>query len=195
MKALDRLLQRWRIAKAGRHIPAGSTVLDVGCHDGALFRQLGARLSGGLGIDAELGDPVEFGGFRLLPGHFPNDLGESDRFDVISMLAVLEHVPPEEQRALADACARHLRPGGLLVITTPAPAVDHILDFLAAIRVIDGMSLEQHYGFEPGDTPGIFAPAGFELVVDHKFQLGLNRLFVLRAAGAGEASGAAAAQA
>ena len=63
------------------------------------------------------------------------------------MLAVLEHVQPAEQPVFAAACAKHLRPGGLLVVTTPAPAVDLILDVLTFLRLIDGMSLEQHYGF------------------------------------------------
>jgi 2-polyprenyl-3-methyl-5-hydroxy-6-metoxy-1,4-benzoquinol methylase len=187
VKPLDRLLQRWRIAKAGRHIPPDSRVLDVGCHDGALFRQLGGRVRDGVGIDAELEKPVEFGRFRLLPGHFPEDLPANGPFDAITLLAVLEHVLPDRQAALAEACARNLRPGGLLVVTTPAPLVDRILDALAALRLIDGMSLEQHYGFEPGDTPGIFAGHGFELVTDRRFQLGLNRLFVFRRTGAAPA--------
>ena len=55
--------------------------------------------------------------------------------------------------------------------------VDTILDVLAFLKLIDGMSLEQHYGFEPGDTPGIFEGL-LELRVDRSFQLGLNRLFV-----------------
>jgi 2-polyprenyl-3-methyl-5-hydroxy-6-metoxy-1,4-benzoquinol methylase len=182
VKPLDRLLQRWRIARAGRYVPPGSRVLDVGCHDGALFRQLDGRVREGVGIDGELEAPVELGRFRLLPGHFPEDLPPDEPFDAITLLAVLEHVPPDRQRDFAAACVRHLRPGGLLVVTTPAPVVDRILEALAALRLIDGMSLEQHYGFRPGDTPGIFAGHGFELVTDRRFQLGLNRLFVFRRA-------------
>ncbi|MEE2664435.1 MAG: hypothetical protein VX681_10000 [Myxococcota bacterium] len=64
------------------------------------------------------------------------------------------------------------------MITTPAPAVDLILDVLTFLRLIDGMSLEQHYGFKPADTPGIFAPTRFRLIARESFQLGLNHLFV-----------------
>ncbi len=67
-----------------------------------------------------------------------------------------------------------------VVLPTPALAVDRILDVLAAVKLIDGISLEQHYGFEPKQTPGVFRGCGFELEVDRKFQLGLNRLFVFR---------------
>ena len=59
-------------------------------------------------------------------------------------------------------------------------AVVPLLDALAALRLIDGMALHQHYGFEPADTPGIFIPAGFELATHETFQLGLNHVFVFR---------------
>ncbi len=154
-------------------------MLDVGSHDGALFRQLAGRIGEGVGLDETLDADVQGDGFRLIRGAFPQDLPER-RFDVITMLAVLEHVPPDQQRALAEACAEHLHPHGVLVITTPAPAVDKILGVLLAFRLIDGMALHQHYGFEPGDTPGIFVPRGFDLIARERFQLGLNHLFVFR---------------
>lgn len=181
MKAIDRWLQRWRIAKAAPWIEPGSRVLDIGCADGALFRQLGDRIRAGVGIDAELAQRVVQPGYELLPGHFPEALTDRGApFDAITLLAVLEHVPPEGQAELARACARHLVPGGHLVITAPGPLVDPILDVLCFLRVIDGMALDQHYGFRPADTPAIFEPHGFELVEQARFQLGLNHLFVFR---------------
>jgi 2-polyprenyl-3-methyl-5-hydroxy-6-metoxy-1,4-benzoquinol methylase len=180
VKPLDRLLQRWRIQKARPWLPAGGRVLDVGCADGALFRQLGAQLGEGVGIDPELKEPVQHDGYRLLPGVFPDDLDGEGEFDTIVMSAVLEHVPPERRPALARACARHLRPGGHLVITAPAPLVDRILDALLFLRLIDGMALDEHHGFEPDDTPTVFAGEPLVLVEHRRFQLGLNHLFVFQ---------------
>ena len=180
MKALDRILQRWRIGKAVPYVEKGSRVLDVGCADGALFRQLSDRIAEGVGIDADLESKLSMDNAELVPGPFPDALEPRRPFDVITMMAVLEHVPPERQTALARGCYEHLKPGGFLVITTPSPLVDHVLDALKLLRLIDGMSLDEHYGFEPRITPGIFTSHGFRVVESKKFQLGLNNLFVFQ---------------
>lgn len=180
MKALDRFLQRWRIAKARPYIANGARVLDIGCSDGALFRNLSFCIGEGVGIDADLDAPVEMPSVVLVPGTFPESLGARRKFDVITMLAVLEHIPRERHADLAKACSQYLVPGGYLVITTPAPVVDRILDVLLFLRLIDGMSLKQHYGFDPSDAPAIFSSHGLTLVEFRRFQLRLNNLFVFR---------------
>jgi SAM-dependent methyltransferase len=180
VRAADRLLQRWRISKAAAHLPPAARVLDVGCFDGCLFRQLGTRVAGGVGIDPELPDrPDAPDGTRLVRGRFPDDLPpDTVAFDAITMLAVVEHVPAEVQRQWATACEQRLRPGGRLVITTPAPAVDRLLDVMRAMRIVDGMSLDEHYGFDPRLVPERFATPGLQMVRTERFQLGLNHLFV-----------------
>jgi len=178
VKAIDRWLQRQRIMKAAPWIPLGSRVLDVGCADGALFRQLRSKIREGVGIDSELVEHVVGDGFELVPGSFPEALTGHERFDAITLLAVLEHIPRERQADLARACAMYLMPGGRLVITVPGALVDPILAVLSFLHVIDGMALEQHYGFDPSDTPKIFEAHGFDLVKARRFQLGLNHLFV-----------------
>jgi 2-polyprenyl-3-methyl-5-hydroxy-6-metoxy-1,4-benzoquinol methylase len=178
VKQLDRFIQRWRIHKAAAFIEPGASILDVGCADGALFRLL-PRLGDSVGIDPDLARPeTPLPNVRLYPGLFPDALPQPRQFDAIVMLAVLEHVPMDRLEALARDCAAHLKPGGRLIITVPAPAVDHILAVLKGLRLIDGMSLEQHHGFEVASTPGLFTPHGFDLVVRKGFQLGLNTLFV-----------------
>jgi 2-polyprenyl-3-methyl-5-hydroxy-6-metoxy-1,4-benzoquinol methylase len=182
MKALDRFLQRWRVAKVRPFIPLGARVLDIGCEDGLLFRLCGNQIHQGIGLDPILASPIKEGRFELLPGRFPESLPETEPFDVITMLAVLEHIPESLQREFAENCGLRLKPGGLLLITTPAPQVDRILTLLLALRLIDGMSLEEHHGFDPLKTPSIFSMAGLTLVKSAKFQWGLNNLFVFKKA-------------
>jgi SAM-dependent methyltransferase len=178
LKALDRLLQRWRIAKARPFIPADATVLDVGSADGVLFERLGSRIRYGVGVDPALAAGVEGPRYRLVAGRFPDAVADAEPFDAITMLAVLEHLPPAEHARLADACARLLRPGGRLVVTVPQPAVDAILRVLVRLRLIDGMALDEHAGFDPRLTTRIFGGDPWRLELHRRFQLGLNNLFV-----------------
>ena len=178
MKPVDRMLQRWRIAQARPYIASGARVLDIGCADGVLFDRLKSRIGEGIGIDPDLDHSVDMGHYRLIAGWFPQDLPDARPFDVITMLAVLEHLPPDHLTRLAQDCAQFLKPGGYLVVTVPSPAVDRILDLLKLVSIIDGMSLEEHHGFDPGKTISIFSVGGLALVKAKKFQIGLNNLFV-----------------
>jgi 2-polyprenyl-3-methyl-5-hydroxy-6-metoxy-1,4-benzoquinol methylase len=98
--------------------------------------------------------------------------------DVVSMLALFEHIPTEEQPAVVEACYELLVPGGRVVITVPSPAVDPMLDAMVKLRVLDGIEHEQHYGFKPADLPPLFEQGGFSLSRSYRFQLGLNNVFV-----------------
>jgi len=178
MNRVDRWLQRWRIRVAGPYVPKGARVLDVGCADGVLARLI-PGISHYVGIDPDATER-QTENVTIIRGVFPDDLPESPPFDVITMLAVLEHVPEAEQAVVANACARALKPNGRLLITTPAPIVDHLLGVLRFFRIVDGMAVEQHHGFEPCQTPSIFAEPGFVLIRWRRFQLGLNSLFVFR---------------
>jgi len=177
MTWLDRLIQDWRIRKARRYISARARVLDIGCADGALFRNL-KFLREGVGIDPDLKDNPGLHNAELVRGFFPADLHDRRLFDVITLLAVLEHLPADAQISMAGNCFQYLKPGGVLIITVPSPVVDRILDLLKLFRLVHGMQTEQHYGFDVKLTPGLFKSAGFELSHARQFQLGLNNLFV-----------------
>lgn len=179
MKFIDRFLQSWRISVAIKHIPADSLVLDVGCYDGLLFEKLGSKLSYGIGIDPLI-KHEKHSNYELLTGYFPSDLREKKQFNAITMLAVLEHIPQDVIQSFAQACADALLPGGKLIITVPDAKVDHILAVLSFLRLIDGMSLEEHHGFDVRQTPSIFGSVGLKLMNHSSFQLGLNNLFVFQ---------------
>lgn len=180
MKALDRLIQRWRMAKTAKWIWPGATLLDVGCWDGALLARVGDRIESGVGIDPLLPAARRERTYVLVKGRFPDDMPCAGPFDVITMLAVLEHLPENELGCVADACRRLLQPGGRIIITIPSPAADRILGILLRLRVIDGQELADHHGLTAADVLACFRRAGFELIEWRTFQLGLNNLIALR---------------
>ncbi len=177
MKALDRYLRDVRIGKAREFVRKGDTVVDVGCADGVMFERWAGLIGQGYGVDPILDDTEKHAGYVLYPGHFPDALPPV-KCDVITMLAVLEHIPPDQQATLPQACHGMLNPGGRIVITVPSPRVDDILRLLTASRLVNGMSVDEHYGFDVESTLALFTAPLFRLVCRRGFQLGLNNLFV-----------------
>ena len=158
------------------HIRQGDRLLDVGCFDRMMIDRVLPRIDSALGLDLECTPTID-GRVEIRRGVFPDDfeLPEAS-FDCITMLATLEHV--ESPLAMATECERLLRPGGHMILTVPHPCVDHILEVLIFLRLADGMAAEDHYGFDVTQTRSIFEQAGLRLVVQRRFQLGLNYLFV-----------------
>ncbi len=110
----------YRYRFATRYAP-GRAVLDVACGEGygsAALLKAGARSLVGVDADAvtcdyahrKYGIDARQGDAAALP--FP-----ADSFDLIVSFETIEHVP--EPTKFLDECARVLRPGGRLVISTP----------------------------------------------------------------------------
>ncbi|GAC1431909.1 MAG: hypothetical protein NVSMB65_05500 [Chloroflexota bacterium] len=115
-------MARWERATRLLRLPPGSPVLDVGCAFGYGTARLARRYQAE-GIDPS---PAYIARARRRYPRIPFTLGEAaalpypnDRYDGAVMLDVLEHLPAgTEQHALAQI-ARVLRPGGVLVLSTP----------------------------------------------------------------------------
>jgi SAM-dependent methyltransferase len=118
-KKLDYLFELVRRLQAGK---PGLDVLDVGCGNGPLtfpIALLGCRV---LGVDvdeasieaARKANRFANASFAVIPGS-EFDLGR--RFDLIVCSEVLEHL--DVPQPLVDTMARHLAPGGVLMITVP----------------------------------------------------------------------------
>jgi len=178
---LDRVLQSWRVRKALAHIPAGSAVCDIGTYDGALFAIAGDHISDrSVGIDPDLMPlRTDRSGIRFIKGLFPDALGESERFQAITALAVLEHIPKQLLSSLATAVHDRLEPNGVFVVTCPHPNVDRVLDVLTALHLVHGQSIHQHYGLHPQTVVDIFGRT-MKVERNERFQLGFNRLVVFR---------------
>lgn len=180
MKPLDRFLQDLRIRQALPFIREGEALLDIGCFDRVLLERVSARVSRAVGIDP-LATEYSRGNVQIhrglvgsgKPGEHP--FGPAS-FDCITLLAVLEHIP--DTPAIARECARLLRPNGRVIITVPHPRVDTILAVLTRLRLVKGMSLEEHFGYDVNKTPDYFGAAGLTLSTRKTFELGLNYLFV-----------------
>ena len=107
-------------------------VLDLGAAEGVTMaethRLLGARESIGIEYAQDLIDAAGTlpPGCRLLRGDVtrPHEAVEAGTFDLVTALAILEHL--REPVALMEQAARALRPGGIVVASCPAGTWDAI---------------------------------------------------------------------
>lgn len=176
MRYLDRALQRWRFKVAKPWIQEDAEVLDIGCFQGEFLKDIAPKIRRGTGIDP-LTQTATQENLTFLKFYFVDHLPFKDEsFDVICLLAVLEHV--ENKSELIAECVRLLRKEGRVILTVPSPHVDGILELLARLSLIDGMSLDEHHHYDPSLLPGLFFNVGFNLLIHRRFQLGLNNLFV-----------------
>jgi len=107
-----------RIARL--HRVQGSTLLDVGCGIGTLLRVARDRGAAGEGIDISSWC-VDYGrnnfGLRLETGRLENVYAAGPRFDTITCIDVIEHVP--DPTAALQAMADLLKPQGIICLLTP----------------------------------------------------------------------------
>ncbi|MCE2402811.1 methyltransferase domain-containing protein [Candidatus Poribacteria bacterium] len=151
-------------------------VLDIGAGEGSFLSFLSPHIRSGIGIDPLLTTSIKCETYTLIPGTFPHDFSTCDCFDVITLLAVVEHIPEAELSKVADACWDYLKTGGRVIITVPHPFADKILDVLKFFRIIKGLSLEEHHGFNPEVLPNIFNR--WKLIRKERWELGCNYLFI-----------------
>jgi len=116
------------IATVERHVPLRvGRVLDYGCGPGFLLGRLlqrGVRAEG-VEFSAEsveqvrkrCGDHPLFGGITLADG-VPTPI-KNEGVDVVFLVEVLEHLPPEQLAQTLGDIRRILRGDGFLVVTTP----------------------------------------------------------------------------
>jgi 2-polyprenyl-6-hydroxyphenyl methylase/3-demethylubiquinone-9 3-methyltransferase len=128
---------------------AGRTALDVGCGAGLLcepLARLGAEVTG---VDAAPANieaaalHAEGAGLdvRYMAGELASlGLGE---FDLLTCLEVLEHVA--DKRAFVAELARHLAPGGLMVLSTPNRTPQSRLLLVGAAEALGAVPKGTHH--------------------------------------------------
>jgi len=94
----------------------------------------------------------------------PNIPFVDNYFDVVSMLAVTEHLDPSSLVALFAETHRVLKPGGKVIITTPAEWTDLLLKVMAKLNLVSAEEIEEHvFNYNLPLLGWYFGKAGFEM--------------------------------
>jgi SAM-dependent methyltransferase len=185
---LSPLLERARNRRAARLIRDGESVLDIGCGRATLLTTLyesGKRDVRYFGID-RLADCVKSNQqehpehrFREADLARDADLELGQQFDVIAMLAIIEHLSHPE--AVLRRLSKQLSPAGRLIITTPHRGAERLHALAARIGFCSREACEEHNEVFPDHAFFQEKQDACGLRLDHyeRFLMGLNQLAVM----------------
>jgi SAM-dependent methyltransferase len=165
---LEPFLARLRARQANKLIPdhlRDGRILDVGCGTSPYFL-------------AHTEFKEKFAVDQLSPSLSPPDIHwyimdinahpklpfKDAFFTIVTMLAVAEHLDPVNLISLFQEANRILKPGGMLIITTPAAWSDGLLRWMARVSLVSKEEIEEHtYSYTLPLLGWCFGKAGFEM--------------------------------
>lgn len=103
--------------------------------------------------------------------------------DVVTMLAVFEHLDHDVLRHTLSEIGRILRPGGVYVLTTPAAWTDRLLRLLARLHLVSAEEIEEHKdAYTHARIADLLAEAGFDRAAMRfgTFEFGMNLWAMVR---------------
>jgi SAM-dependent methyltransferase len=175
--------QRYKVAKRKIHSAEKSgRILDIGCGCYPLFlTAVNFTEKYGLdkNIEAGVADEMKKQGIVLVNHYIEKEEKlpfKENFFDVVSMLAVFEHIDPKRLVRIHREINRVLKPGGIYIMTTPAFWTEGLLKFLAKLRLISGISISEHKdSYDYSMVSSILQAADFP---KDKLQFGYFELFM-----------------
>lgn len=168
--SVGRILLRWRIKTVLPHVRG--RLLDIGCGTNELVR---AYAGEGVGVDVYPWEGVD----QIVED--TADLPFDDHFfDTVTIVAALNHIPNREQ--VLEEVRRVLRSDGQLLVTMIPRLISRAWHRLRSPWDVDqserGMKEGEVYGLSQSQMRTILQRAGFEVLGQARFMLGVNRLTI-----------------
>ncbi|MEH2139780.1 class I SAM-dependent methyltransferase [Nostoc sp.] len=178
---LEPILRYLRLKRVICHIPKNSVVLDVGCGSSATFlKSISPHIKQGFGVDFKVKD-FHSGNILTKQLMLENDLPFKDEsFDVVTMLAVLEHI--EHENEILKEIYRVLVPQGKLILTVPSVWSQSILEFLAyRLKIVSEAEIRDHKRYYKREhlKKKLVNGAGFQGFYHQYFQFWMNNFCIV----------------
>ncbi len=136
IKMVKKLIEKYK--KNGR-------VLDIGCGSYPFFL-MNMDFKEKYGLDKEICNHYfKYQNLMLIKYNIGSDLPfQNSYFDVITLLAVIEHLSVDQMYKILTNCYYLLRKNGILIITTPAKWGNTLLKFMAKMNLVSSEEIEDH---------------------------------------------------
>ena len=178
---LEPLLRRMRIRQVLPVLLAhpDCSLLDIGCGwEARLLRAVEPYVRKGVGIDFKAPE-LSTDKLKTITTTLADKLPFEDAsFDVVTLLAVLEHLSHPE--AMVGEIHRVLKPGGQVILTVPSFAAKPVLEFLAyRVGIISKAEILDHKRYyDRRSLQVMFDGTGLNIDRHRYFQLGMNNFLV-----------------
>ncbi len=125
-------------------------IVDIGCGTLPLFLA-SSDFAQKIGLDksfnSNIAQSFDSSGIELIE-HDIEKVGElplkDNCCDVVTMLAVVEHIERQQLERLLVQVYRILKPGGIYIVTTPAPWTDALLRIMARLNLVSAAEIHEH---------------------------------------------------
>ena len=153
-------------------------LLDIGCGTYPYFL-INTRFQERFGVDKVMGRK-QAGSLCLSKFDLEHDSAlpfDDGYFNVVTMLAVIEHVEPNRVVSILRECHRVLKMGGTFIITTPAWWTDKLLRGMAMLRLVSPEEILEHKdGYNRSKITSLLQGCGFDYdkIIFGYFELFMN---------------------
>ncbi len=179
---LEKFLSKKRSATANMLIEQIHTnhgrILDIGCGVIPLFLMSG-DFKEKFGVDQAVNTSFQTQNLTLIKFDVENEpilpFGDNN-FDIVTMLAVFEHIEQRRLPQILCEIRRVLKPGGTLILTTPCPWTNKLLRCMAFFHIVSQEGMNEHQGaYNHADLAEYLSQGGFDR---KKMRFGYFELFL-----------------
>jgi 2-polyprenyl-3-methyl-5-hydroxy-6-metoxy-1,4-benzoquinol methylase len=179
---LDKFLSQWRAKFILPYLNQSSVLCDIGCgQEGKILVSVADRIKEGYGFDFNLKSDVRPKKNVFLSNR--DFLQCENKFDIIILLAVLEHLPyPDSVEKMLSGIYEKLNDDGVFIMTTPDRRAKWLLEFLAyKLHIINEEEIRDHkHYFDRVELLEFIKKSGFNEVKHKYFQFRLNNLVICK---------------